>query len=138
VGFVYATFELWNRPLTGGLKKAMVRSFPELKIRSEVMGSEPTIMCGRPKTVQVASQTPAPMLNMTICSSLASNSWTSSNWLLGGNYVMKPHQGIGICITSIRIFEACIHSKYDTLLAGFINPWIWRIPDHSLTTGTVI
>lgn len=52
--------------LTGGLKRAMVRSFPELKIRSDVAGKDPTIICGRPKTWQVASHAFAPMLNSTI------------------------------------------------------------------------
>lgn len=35
------------------LNGIIVRSLPELKIRSEVAGKDPTIMCGRPNTVPI-------------------------------------------------------------------------------------
>jgi hypothetical protein len=112
----------------------MVRSFPELKIRSEDIGNEPTIICGRPKMVQVASQALVPMLNSTIYFSSVANS--RPQLLQGQYYVMKPHLGISIRISAISIFKASVHPNNHAFTAGLLNRWTWRIPDHSLAAGT--
>ena len=85
---------------TGGLKNVVVRSLPELNIRSDDMGKDPTIKCGAPKTVQVASQAPDPMLNMTIFCFVSNITHKSSG---GASYMMEPHHSVGVCISSIHI-----------------------------------
>lgn len=116
----------------GGLKNVVVRSLPELKIRSDDEGIEPTIKCGAPKTVHVASQAPVPILNMTIY-----HYQLQLLTLKRSTYMVEPHQSISIGVCAILVLQSSIHSKNHAVLARLVNRWVWPIFNHALATWSI-
>jgi hypothetical protein len=51
-----------------------------------------------------------------------------------GTYMVQPHLGVGVCVTSIWVLESSVHTQNHTLLTWFVNGRAGPVVDHAFST----